>query len=146
MALRWMYTSENIDWKALSHLYKIAPLGDKKPENLKTVFSNSRYVCFVYDDALLVGAGRALADGVDCSYICDVAIHPDFQGLGIGKAIVSQLVEFSKDHTKIILYANHVAFQVGYESPSQFSREYARLFGLPPIRDVKRIRESFETA
>lgn len=41
--------------------------------------------------------------------------------------------------------ASNVAFQVGYESPSQFSREYARLFGLPPIRDVKRIRESFET-
>ena len=106
MALRWIYTSENIDWEALSHLYKIAPLGDKKPENLKIVFSNSRYVCFVYEDVLLVGVGRALADGVDCSYLCDVAIHPDFQGLGIGKAIVSKLVEFSKDHTKIILYAN----------------------------------------
>ncbi|WP_263833999.1 GNAT family N-acetyltransferase [Sulfurospirillum oryzae] len=106
MALKWIYNNENIDWEALSHLYKIAPLGDKKPENLKIVFSNSRYVCFIYDDALLVGVGRALADGVDCSYICDVAIHPDFQGLGIGKAIVKQLVEFSKDHTKIILYAN----------------------------------------
>ena len=106
MAREWVYTIETIDWEALSHLYKIAPLGDKKPENLKTVFSNSRYVCFVYEDALLVGVGRALADGVDCSYICDVAIHPDFQGLGIGKAIVTQLVEFSKDHTKIILYAN----------------------------------------
>ncbi|UNL93372.1 AraC family transcriptional regulator [Paenibacillus polymyxa] len=33
-----------------------------------------------------------------------------------------------------------VGFQVGYESPSQFSREYARLFGLPPIRDIKRLR------
>lgn len=42
--------------------------------------------------------------------------------------------------------ASNVAFQVGYESPSQFSREYARLFGLPPIRDVKRIREAFESA
>jgi AraC-like DNA-binding protein len=31
-----------------------------------------------------------------------------------------------------------VAFKVGYESPSQFSREYARLFGLPPIQDVTR--------
>jgi len=106
MALQWVYSNDHIDWEALSDLYKIAPLGDKKPENLKTVFSNSRYVCFVYEDALLVGVGRALADGVDCSYICDVAIHPDFQGLGIGKAIVTQLVEFSKDHTKIILYAN----------------------------------------
>lgn len=31
------------------------------------------------------------------------------------------------------------AFQVGYESPSQFSREYARMFGEPPMRDVKRL-------
>ena len=31
--------------------------------------------------------------------------------------------------------AAEVAFQVGYESTSQFSREYARLFGLPPIRE-----------
>jgi AraC-like DNA-binding protein len=28
------------------------------------------------------------------------------------------------------------AFQVGYESPSQFSREYGRMFGVPPRRDV----------
>lgn len=33
------------------------------------------------------------------------------------------------------LDATKVAFQVGYESPSQFSREYTRLFGLPPIKD-----------
>lgn len=32
------------------------------------------------------------------------------------------------------------AFQVGYESPTQFSREYARLFGAPPRRDVERLR------
>ena len=32
------------------------------------------------------------------------------------------------------------AYQVGYESPSQFSREYARLFGAPPVRDIERLR------
>lgn len=31
------------------------------------------------------------------------------------------------------------AFDVGYESPSQFSREYARMFGAPPKRDVKQM-------
>ncbi|MZQ81082.1 helix-turn-helix domain-containing protein [Paenibacillus sp. 5J-6] len=36
--------------------------------------------------------------------------------------------------------AADVAFQVGYESPTQFSREYTRLFGLPPISDIKRLR------
>jgi AraC-like DNA-binding protein len=33
------------------------------------------------------------------------------------------------------------AFQVGYESPSQFSREYSRLFGAPPLRDITNLRE-----
>jgi AraC-like DNA-binding protein len=31
---------------------------------------------------------------------------------------------------------------VGYESPSQFSREYRRLFGAPPVRDIARLRAS----
>ena len=33
------------------------------------------------------------------------------------------------------------AFNVGYESPSQFSREYARLFGAPPLRDISNLRQ-----
>jgi AraC-like DNA-binding protein len=33
------------------------------------------------------------------------------------------------------------AFQVGYESPSQFSREYNRLFGAPPLRDITNLRQ-----
>jgi AraC-like DNA-binding protein len=39
------------------------------------------------------------------------------------------------------LDAATAAFQVGYESPSQFSREYNRLFGQPPIRDIARFRQ-----
>ena len=33
-----------------------------------------------------------------------------------------------------------IGFAVGYDSPSQFSREYSRLFGQPPRRDLKRLR------
>lgn len=39
------------------------------------------------------------------------------------------------------LDAATAAFQVGYESPSQFSREYNRLFGAPPLRDITRLRQ-----
>ena len=38
------------------------------------------------------------------------------------------------------LDASNPAAQVGYESASQFSREYSRLFGDPPLRDIKRLR------
>lgn len=37
--------------------------------------------------------------------------------------------------------AANAAFQVGYESPSQFSREYNRLFGAPPLRDITKLRQ-----
>jgi len=37
--------------------------------------------------------------------------------------------------------ATTAAFQVGYESPSQFSREYCRLFGAPPLRDIMNLRQ-----
>lgn len=37
------------------------------------------------------------------------------------------------------LEASTAAFRVGYESPSQFSREYSRLFGAPPRRDIEEL-------
>jgi AraC-like DNA-binding protein len=38
--------------------------------------------------------------------------------------------------------ATTAAFQVGYESPSQFSREYSRLFGNSPLRDISSLRQT----
>jgi GNAT superfamily N-acetyltransferase len=105
MTLEWRHSLEGIDWEELSRLYQAAPLGNKQPEGLKLVFSNSMFKCFAYDNARLVGVGRAMADGLDCSYICDVAVHPSHQGTGLGKEIVSRLVDLSKGHRKIILYA-----------------------------------------
>lgn len=106
MTIKWYYNQSETDWFQLSELYLLAPLGKKNPNDLKEVFSNSRFKCFIYDDSLLIGAGRALADGKDCSYICDIAVHPNYQGTGLGRQIVKILVDFSAEHKKIILYSN----------------------------------------
>jgi len=105
MTLEWKNSSDGVDWEELSALYRAAPLGDKKPLQLQTVFSNSMFKTFVYEDGRLVGAGRALADGADCSYICDIAVLPTHQRMGLGAQIVGRLVERSRGHRKIILYA-----------------------------------------
>jgi GNAT superfamily N-acetyltransferase len=101
----WVTDHESVDWDQLSDLYRIAPLGDKPPDALKAVFTNSMFKCFIYSNGGLVGAGRALADGLDCSYIADIAVHPDHQGRGLGTGIINRLVEASGNHKKIILYA-----------------------------------------
>lgn len=40
------------------------------------------------------------------------------------------------------LDAAGAAFEVGYESPTQFNREYSRFFGQPPMRDIRAVRSS----
>jgi ribosomal protein S18 acetylase RimI-like enzyme len=102
----WKSDLDGIDWDELSNLYRIAPLGEKSAKDLETAFSNSRYACFAFDGGKLVGAGRALADGIDCSYLCDVAVHPGYQSQGVGTAIITRLKDLSAGHRKIILYAN----------------------------------------
>jgi ribosomal protein S18 acetylase RimI-like enzyme len=105
MTVTWTDSLDSVDWNELSELYRKAPLGNKSPERLKTVFTNSMFRRFAYEDGVLVAAGRALADGADCSYICDVALLPSHQGRGLGHALIDQLVELSRGHAKIILYS-----------------------------------------
>lgn len=104
MSFVWTDALEAVDWEELSALFKVS-LGDKPAASLKTGFTNSRYRCFVSDGERLVGVGRALADGVDTAYICDVAVLPEYQGAGLGKQIVGRLVDLSRGHKKILLYA-----------------------------------------
>ena len=105
MSLDWTGDLGRVDWEELSALYRAAPLGDKPAEVLRQAFSNSMFRCFAYDGGRLVGAGRALADGVDCAYLCDIAVLPSHQGTGLGKQIVARLLELARGHKKILLYA-----------------------------------------
>jgi GNAT superfamily N-acetyltransferase len=102
----WVHDAGGVDFAELSELYRIAPLGNKPPDALATVFGNSMFMCFVYAGDVLAGAGRVLADGLDCAYIADVAVRPDHQGRGLGQEIIRRLVALADGHKKIILYAN----------------------------------------
>jgi AraC-like DNA-binding protein len=44
-----------------------------------------------------------------------------------------------------MLDAASAGHQVGYESPSHFSREYCRLYGAPPVRDIVRLQNGEQT-
>jgi ribosomal protein S18 acetylase RimI-like enzyme len=88
--------------------------------DLKLVFTNSMFRLFAHEAGALVGAGRVLADGRDCAYLCDIAVHPSHQEKGLGKEIVGRLVRLSASHKKIILYA--VAGKEGFYEGFGFRR------------------------
>ena len=105
MTILWSESLNDIDWEELAALYRAAPLGDKRAADLELVFSNSMFRCFAREEGKLIAAGRGLADGQDCAYLCDIAVLPSHQGRGLGKEVVSRLLERSRSHRKIILYA-----------------------------------------
>jgi GNAT superfamily N-acetyltransferase len=106
MALAWSYSTSGLDWDELCALYEASPpMGGKNVPDLKTSFGNSMFTCFVHDGGKLVGAGRALADGVACAYIADVAVLPGYRGIGLGKQVVAELLRLSAGHKRIILYS-----------------------------------------
>lgn len=105
MPVTWTHHQDDLDWLELEALYRLAPLGHKSADHLRTVFTNSRFKFFAREHGRLVAAGRALSDGADCSYICDVAVMPSHQGTGLGREMVERLVDASRGHKKIILYS-----------------------------------------
>ena len=105
MTIIWSDDWVDVDWHELEALYRAAPLGNKNAADLEVVFGNSMFSCFAHDNGRLVGAGRVLADGRDCAYLCDVAVLPSHQGTGLGKRIIERLLAQSLSHAKIILYA-----------------------------------------
>lgn len=62
-------------------------------EQLYEGICNSWYQLAVYDEQQLIGFGRIISDGVYQTFICDVMIHPSYQGKGVGTKLMHALVK-----------------------------------------------------
>ena len=91
----------------------------EKVDKTKYLFDLSDYVSFAYDGKKLIGVARAITDGVEEAYIQNVAVDPDYQGLGIGWEIVKNLGEdiqrdglnpFLHTHPGAVGFYNHEGF------------------------------------
>lgn len=85
---------DGISWEELARVFELAPLGNKRdPGKLEVAFRNSLLSVFAFHGAELVGAGRALSDGVWRAAVYDVAVLPEYQGRGIGSRIIRHLIQ-----------------------------------------------------
>ena len=104
MSIVFSDTLVGIDWEKLADVFRRAPLGEREPAALREAFANSSIRCFVFDAGELVGAGRALSDGVWHTLVVDVVLLPEYQGQGLGKAIMKFLADRSQS-PKLMLYS-----------------------------------------
>ena len=77
----------------------------KTVPRLQKVFGRSDYQSYAYSGDRLVGVARAFSDGGDCAVICDVGVIEEYQGKGIGRAIIAHLLGQIPPHERLMLFA-----------------------------------------
>lgn len=86
---------EGLTPSRIATLYRRAPLlrpvGD--PEQVWKMFENASVVLTAWYEGRVVGIARVLTDEVLYSYLCDLAVEPDVQGLGVGKALIKAVLD-----------------------------------------------------
>lgn len=86
------FNRNGVDWDVLADIYARAPLAVRTAAEIKRAFANSYLCCFAWIDGQLVGAARATSDGVFYATVLDVAVDPGFQGAGIGRRMMRELL------------------------------------------------------
>ncbi len=125
-----------INWEEAAEIFRLAPLGTRAPEKLKSAFENSFSRIFVYDEKKLIGLGRAVCDGEYQAAIFDIVLLPQYQKRGIGKNIIKKL-ESTLPVDNIILYA--VPGKDGFYKKCGYRK---MLTGYAKFNDVKSNPES----
>ncbi len=102
-------------------LYRRAPLlrPVSDPERIWTMFEHASLVLTAWHGSQLVGIARVLTDGVLYSYLCDLAVEPDVQRLGVGKALIYEVFDRCKG-TELALRDSDIS--AGYYAHLGFKR------------------------
>ena len=95
----------DVDWVRVAETLKRVGMAYAEPEVHRRAFEASHTTVFVYQAGQLVGFGRALCDGAYQAAVYDVAVLPEFQGHGLGKLIMKNIMERVAG-CNVILYAS----------------------------------------
>jgi len=89
----------------------------KDPERLALALAGSSRLATARDDGRLVGLARVLTDGASILYLQDVLVAPDHQRTGLGRRLVSALLdEYPDVRQKVLLTDDEPAQKGFYES------------------------------
>ncbi|NJK75454.1 MAG: GNAT family N-acetyltransferase [Richelia sp. CSU_2_1] len=85
---------DRVELPQIQELFKAAAFWarERKIEDWEIAIANSEPVVTVWDGERTIGFARATSDGIYRATIWDVAIHPDYQGAGLGRKLVQTVL------------------------------------------------------
>ncbi|MFB1082534.1 GNAT family N-acetyltransferase [Jeotgalibacillus sp. JSM ZJ347] len=89
------YDLEEQDISTIKEIYQSVGWMKHDEGTIRKVFEASTHHIFAFEESRMIGFSRALSDGIFNAAIYDVVVHKDFQGRGIARILVEELmVEF----------------------------------------------------
>ena len=101
-------TGKDLDGEQINALrFSVGWCTKRGEDKWREILNKSSFVYSVFDKDNLVGMGRIVEDGVMCMFY-DIVVNRDYQGKGIGKMIMNNLLAFTKDKkfSSISLFAD----------------------------------------
>ncbi len=103
---RIQYDCKDIDFAELAKTLQAVGMAYRTAELHRLAFENSAVKVFLLDaGGQLIGFGRAISDGAYQAALYDIAIVPQYQGYGLGKLVMEELLG-KLPGIQVILYAN----------------------------------------
>lgn len=100
-------------------------MAPRSREGVARGLPNSLYAVVAVDaTGETVGMGRVIGDGGSIYHVCDMAVHPDHQGRGIGTAVMESILAFVREDAPPQAYLNLMADVDGFYE--QFGFEETR--------------------
>jgi len=90
-------------------LRRVTKLGERSPEAAAMGLPNTWFGLVVKHGEEVIGMGRVIGDGGCFFQITDIAVDPRHQGRGLGKAIMSALMEHLRAHAPKSAYVSLIA-------------------------------------
>src|SRR5699024_3582882 len=74
-------------------------ISGKSFESATIALKHSLFVFCLYDEDILIGMGRVIGDGGAFFQVCDIVVKPSYQGQGLGKQIMREIMYYLEHHT-----------------------------------------------
>lgn len=99
-------------------------LSRKSLEAASIGLANSLFIVSIYEDNTLIGLGRVVGDGGTVFHIVDIVVKPSFQGQGLGKVIMQEIMDYLEKNTYPGSYVSLIADEPADKLYEKFGFQY----------------------
>ncbi|MCT1905223.1 GNAT family N-acetyltransferase [Oceanobacillus sojae] len=121
---RYQIKYQTPDVDVFNGLRTEAGLSSKERKAIEIGLPNTLFAVSIYDGHTLIGMGRVVGDGGVVFHVVDIVVKPAYQGQGLGKRVMQEIMNYLDSHTYKGSYVSLIADIPADKLYEQFGFQY----------------------